>query len=126
MHMAFRCRAKKIILVGQDLAYTDCKNHAFEPLPWAVAEKRECIVVKDVNGNMTVTDKRMIRHAKLMAAAAFWCERAGVPVYNSSGAGILNLGHGRTVPLLDALRSNEVHHAMPRLETLRAKREEVA
>ena len=130
LHMAFRCHAKKIILVGQDLAYTDCKSHAFERLPWAVAEHRECIAVKDINGNMTVTDQRMMRHAKLLAGGAFWCERSGIPVYNSSGAGILNLGYGRTIPLLDALQSKEEHHAMPRLETLRAKavakKEEVA
>ena len=49
----------------------------------------------------------MKRHSQLMAGAAFWCERAGIPVYNSSGAGILNLGYGRNKPLLEVLRAKK-------------------
>lgn len=105
LHLAFRCKASKIILVGQDMAYTGQKNHAYEPLSWDVAKTRNCRVVRDINGNMAVTDDRMQQHVQLMWGAAYWCEKAGVPVYNSSGQGILDLGRTRNIPLKEALET---------------------
>lgn len=91
MHFAYRCGAKRIVLVGQDFACKFGLYHWDEPLPFGIAADRGMTVAEDVfDGLAVLTDYQLRRNADLLKAAAMWCEQDGVEVPNATEGGILD------------------------------------
>jgi hypothetical protein len=90
MHFAWRCGAKRIVLVGQDFAVRWGLYHWDEPLPWKTAIERKFFAAPDVDGSTLLTDYQLERNASLIRAAAMWCHEDGVEVVNATEGGILD------------------------------------
>lgn len=90
MHFAYRTGARRIVLVGQDFAFTFGMYHWDEPIPGHVMRDRKLYPAEDINGNTTFTDDHMMRNMRLVKAAAMWCREDGVDVVNATEGGLLD------------------------------------
>lgn len=103
MHFAWRCGAKRIVLVGQDFAVRWGLYHWNEPLPYEVAADRKFHVARDADGTTLITDYQLERNMSLIRAAAMWCKQDGVEVVNATEGGILDWNRKRLADVLAEL-----------------------
>jgi len=92
MHMAFKMGAARIVFAGMDLAYTDYMDHPNDPLDYGKAISRKVFVARDIRGNATLSDERMVAQKELIKGQTIFVEEAGVEVVNITDAGILDIG----------------------------------
>lgn len=90
MHLAYRMGAEKIVLVGQDFAFTNGMYHWNERCPKGLLEDRKAYPTTDINGYGTFTDYQLDRNMSLIRAAAMWCAEDGLEVINATEGGILD------------------------------------
>lgn len=80
-------RARTIVLVGMDSAFTDAMKHFDEPLAFDARE--DYVVAKDVRGRPVVTNGTLLEFAEWHAAAFWFLRDAGIRVINATEGGIL-------------------------------------
>lgn len=90
MHFAYRTGARRIVLVGQDFAFTFGMYHWDEAIPVSVMRDRKLFPVEDIRGDVTFTDDHLLRNMRLIKAAAMWCKEDGVDVVNATEGGVLD------------------------------------
>lgn len=103
MHFAWRCGAKRIVLVGQDFAVRFGLYHWDEPLPWKVANERKFHAAEDADGTTLLTDYELKRNMSLIRAAAMWCREDGVEVVNATEGGILDWNRKRLADVYEEI-----------------------
>ncbi len=81
-------KAKTIVLVGMDFAFTDGMRHFFEPLTFD--RQARYAVAKDVKGRAAITDETLLEFAEWNAAALWFLRDAGIRVINATEGGILS------------------------------------
>lgn len=107
MHFAWRCGAKRIVLVGQDFACRWGMYHWDEALDISVALDREFRVVPDLDGGITLTDYQLERNADCVKAAMMWCCEDGVEVLNATEGGILDMNRVRLADVYEKIEKEE-------------------
>ncbi len=90
MYLAWAAGAKRIVLVGQDFAYTFGMYHWNEMVKRGHYKAAEAYPVDCISGGDTVTDRQMAVNMTLVQAAAMWLKMDGVEVVNASQHGIMD------------------------------------
>lgn len=90
MYFAWAAGAKRIVLVGQDFAYSFGMYHWDQPTPRGCYENQKAFPWPDIAGCDTVTDRNMSNNCAMVLGAAMWLEEDGVEVVNASQHGILD------------------------------------
>ena len=103
MHFAWRCGAKRIVLVGQDFACRWGQYHWNEPMTHALAVDRKFRIVPDLDEGVTLTDDHFQRNCDLVKGACMWLEEDGVEVVNATEGGILDWNKKTLAWVYDAL-----------------------
>jgi len=80
-------RAKTIVLVGMDCAFSDGMKHFFEPLTFDRSE--DYFVASDLDGRAVITNRIYLDVAEWHAAAFYFLKEAGIRVINATEGGIL-------------------------------------
>jgi hypothetical protein len=80
-------RAKMIVLVGMDCAFTDSMRHFEEPLLYR--PQGEYVIAKDLAGRAVITNRTYLEIAEWHAAAFYFLKDAGMRVINATEGGIL-------------------------------------
>ena len=80
-------KARTIVLVGMDSAFTDSMRHFFEPL--AFDPRASYAVARDVRGRAVITDATLLEFAEWHAAEFWFLKGAGIRVINATEGGIL-------------------------------------
>jgi len=105
MHLAYRMGAEKIVLVGQDFAFTDGLYHWNERCPAGLLEDRKAYPTTDINGYGTFTDYQLDRNMSLIRAAAMWCAEDGLEGINATEGGILDWNNRKLVDVVSEVRA---------------------
>jgi len=100
MYLAWASGAKRIVLVGQDFAYTFGMYHWDEPVKRGHYKNAQAYPAPCISGGDTVTDLQMGVNMTLVQAAAMWLALDGVEVVNASQHGIMDWN---VKPLADVL-----------------------
>lgn len=106
LNLAYKMGFKRVVFVGHDAAYTDMWYHHNEKITPERCEYLESYIHEDINGKMTVTDKRMYQGMQMLNAASILLEEDGVEVVNCSQEGIW--ASERRCDLVDALDDKPV------------------
>jgi hypothetical protein len=80
-------KAKTIVLIGMDCAFSDSMKHFEEPLRFDPAA--EYLVAKDVRGRAVITNPVYFEMAEWHTAAFWFLKEAGLRVINATEGGIL-------------------------------------
>lgn len=91
MHFAYRCGAKRIVLLGQDFCVLDGWMHWNRRLTWAEAAQDAFRPVETLRGEVGLINQMLMENRNAIFAAAILCEMDGVEVYNCSENGTLAL-----------------------------------
>lgn len=91
IHLAARCGARKVVLVGHDFCM-DVEGHIY---PGMLADRHPSKFNQGgypchaVDGRIAITNPILYYFSKVMQACCYWMERNGIPVINASDHSIL-------------------------------------